>query len=299
MSAGLAIALAYAAIPFHLLRIARLRPDLGINRLIYWFASFIALCGATHVQAELMFVWPAYRWEAALKWACAIASMGTVIQLPTLLRLVDRKDREHGTALPESDLFEQCFQHSPSGIVVVGLNGELVRPNPEFCRIIRRSESEARTIDFQTITPEPYCSEDVALFKKLVKGEVPSYSMEKPYILPGGEQWVWVWLQTALIRHPVDGRPLYALGMVVDITQRKHAEEEVDALRATLEQRANALAEKVAQLESANRQTAEGAHARLAEIVEQLRATTDRDAASDAEDAQRRQRDRNGGETDG
>lgn len=297
VSAGLAIALAYAAIPFHLLRIAKLRPDLGLNTLIYWFAGFISLCGATHIQAELMFIWPAYRWEAALKWGCAIASMGTVVQLPALLRLVDRKPSEHSAVLPESDLFEQCFQHAPAGIVVVGLNGELIRPNPEFCKIIRRPEQEARTIDFQTITPEPYCSQDVELFKRLIKGEIPSYAMEKPYVLPGGEQWVWVWLQTALIRHPESHQPLYVLGMVVDITQRKHAEEEVQNLRVVLEQRAAALAEKVAELESENQKTAEGAHARLAEIVEQLRAASDRDAASDAE--RRESRDRNGGSENG
>ena len=272
VSAGLAIALAYAAIPFHLLRIARLRPDLGLNTLLYWFAGFIGLCGATHIQAELMFIWPAYRWEAALKWGCAIASMGTVVQLPSLLRLVDRKPSEHSAVLPESDLFEQCFQHAPAGIVVVGLNGELIRPNPEFCKIIRRPEHEVRTIDFQTITPEPY-------------------------VLPDGEQWVWVWLQTALIRHPETHQPLYVLGMVVDITQRKHAEEEVQNLRVVLEQRAAALAEKVAELESENQKTAEGAHARLAEIVEQLRAASDRDAASDAE--RRESRDRNGGSENG
>lgn len=266
----LGTALAYAAIPAFLLHVARKRRDLGLNTLLYWFAAFIGFCGLTHIQGALMFVWPAYRWDALLRILCMIASVGTVAQIPSLLPLLAKRKGSTAKSLPENDLFEAVFSYAPAGIVVVGLDGTLERVNREFSRITRRPEAELHDLDFQTITPEPYLSQDVDLFKRLVRREIPSYSLEKPYILPGKGQWVWVLLHTALILDE-KGKPLYALGMVVDITSRKHAEEELVELRTTLEQRAEALVNRVQELEDLNRRSTEGAHAQLEEIIEQIR----------------------------
>ncbi|HKE94790.1 MAG TPA: ATP-binding protein [Povalibacter sp.] len=85
------IALAYLAIPFVLLHVARRRPDLPFNWLFVWFGIFIAACGLTHVM-EVWNVWHAHYWaQGIVKLVTAAASIPAAWllwkSLPAILRL--------------------------------------------------------------------------------------------------------------------------------------------------------------------------------------------------------------------
>jgi signal transduction histidine kinase len=81
------IALAYFSIPLTLGVIARRRRDLVFRPLLWLFAAFILLCGATH-WLDVLTLWvPAYGLEAAVKAATAAVSVFTAIALWRLLPL--------------------------------------------------------------------------------------------------------------------------------------------------------------------------------------------------------------------
>jgi signal transduction histidine kinase/CheY-like chemotaxis protein len=79
------IALAYFSIPAALVTIARQRRDLVFRPLLWLFAAFILLCGATH-WLDVVTLWvPAYGLEAVVKAATAAVSIFTAVALWRLL----------------------------------------------------------------------------------------------------------------------------------------------------------------------------------------------------------------------
>jgi hypothetical protein len=89
-----AIALAYYTIPVTLAVLAYRRRQIGrlssvplrYQRVIWWFAAFILLCGTTHVCDVLAFRWPAYRAFTAVTLATGLVSCYVAVRLPWLVR---------------------------------------------------------------------------------------------------------------------------------------------------------------------------------------------------------------------
>ncbi|TFL19080.1 sensor histidine kinase [Jannaschia formosa] len=79
------ISLSYFAIPFAILRVLRARPDIRFRGLMALFASFIMLCGLTHVLSIVTLWFPIYPPMGWVKLATGLVSMTTAI---VLFRLV-------------------------------------------------------------------------------------------------------------------------------------------------------------------------------------------------------------------
>ena len=102
-SSDLLIFLAYAAIPLALLRFLRRRPDIEERRMVWLFASFILLCGLTHLVSIVTLWIPIYPVLAVLKLATGIVSAITaavlfhlvpkLAQLPHPRELQERNER--------------------------------------------------------------------------------------------------------------------------------------------------------------------------------------------------------------
>jgi signal transduction histidine kinase/CheY-like chemotaxis protein len=76
-----AIALAYFSIPLALVIVGKKRSDLVFRPLLWLFAAFILLCGATH-WLDLLTLWaPLYGLQGLVKGATAIASISTAVAL--------------------------------------------------------------------------------------------------------------------------------------------------------------------------------------------------------------------------
>lgn len=87
----LLIFLSYTAIPFALLTVLRKRDDVPHSGLVALFASFIMLCGLTHLLGIVTLWYPIYPWVGWVKLATGLVSMTTAIVLfrliPTLINL--------------------------------------------------------------------------------------------------------------------------------------------------------------------------------------------------------------------
>ncbi|XBQ15092.1 MAG: sensor histidine kinase [Oceanicaulis sp.] len=85
------IFLSYTAIPIALLLVLRQRKDVPHSGLVALFASFILLCGLTHLMGIVTLWWPIYPFVGALKLATGLVSLATAVVLfrliPTLVRL--------------------------------------------------------------------------------------------------------------------------------------------------------------------------------------------------------------------
>lgn len=135
----------------------------------------------------------------------------------------DRKQIE--IALRESEeKFRRLFEDAPIGMAIVNTYGKLLQVNPAFCKLLGYTEAELENCTFKDFTHPEDIEREMFYIEKCWRGEIKNYKIEKRYIKKNGEI-VWVNLTTGLICDERHGKPIYGLGMVEDITERKQVEE--------------------------------------------------------------------------
>ena len=137
---------------------------------------------------------------------------------------LERKQAEE--ALRENEeRFRLAFEEAPNGMALIGLDNKLLKVNKALSDMLGYTGDELTKLTFVDITYPEDIQKDIQLTKKLFKGEIPSYKLEKRYIRKNKEI-VWVDLTATVVRDH-NGKPLYGLDMVMDVTERKMAEKEM------------------------------------------------------------------------
>jgi len=136
-------------------------------------------------------------------------------------------------ALRESEeRFRMIFQKSPVAMNLVGPDGRVKAVNQAFCVMLGMDAHELSKMT----TPEFIHPDDRAarfeMIGQLFAGEIPSYKAQKRYINARGET-IWVEVFGTLVQS-ASGEPLYGLGIAVDITEHKRAEQTLQELSARL-----------------------------------------------------------------
>lgn len=136
----------------------------------------------------------------------------------------------------ESKLYEKAltidtiFQQAPIGIAVYhsinpfSSDNLLLTMNPVFEEITGRTRDEIANLGWIKFTHPDDIEEDLRLFKKLQKGELYSYSLEKRYIKPDGSI---VWVDLVISRVEASDYQNIQICLIQDITQRKKLEAEL------------------------------------------------------------------------
>ncbi len=133
--------------------------------------------------------------------------------------------------------FRQVFEEGPVGMMLMKLDGEILKVNKAFCAMVGYSEGEIRRISFNGITHPDDVGKDIERIELLAKGEISSYRTEKRFVTQTGDI-IWGLLTVSVVREAY-GAPLYGVRIIEDISARKRGEEELEqslsVLRATLE----------------------------------------------------------------
>ncbi|HLF74307.1 MAG TPA: PAS domain S-box protein [Anaerolineales bacterium] len=120
------------------------------------------------------------------------------------------------------------YEHTPIGLVECSLEGKYVNVNEEFCRISGYEKEELLERGIRDLSYEEDYSLDITLHQQLVEGKIPSYQIEKRYVRKDGGI-VWTELTRNVVRD-AQGKTLYTIGAVLDVTERKKAELEIQNL---------------------------------------------------------------------
>ncbi|MBF2026389.1 MAG: PAS domain S-box protein [Oscillatoriales cyanobacterium C42_A2020_001] len=144
------------------------------------------------------------------------------------------------TALRQSEeLLRQIFDNAPLGIALAKISTyQFVMVNNAFCEMLGYTPTELMENSCPTISHPDDAELEKPSAEKMLQGEIPGYQLVKRYIRKDNHI-IWGNLTTRTIRSET-GEVLYALGMVDDITQRKHAQD--------------ALAKRTTELEAINRE---------------------------------------------
>ncbi|NBC33951.1 MAG: PAS domain S-box protein [Alphaproteobacteria bacterium] len=146
-----------------------------------------------------------------------------------LLRLIgldiditDRKAAEEAR-LQSEQRFRAVFEQAGVGFGLFRPDGRLLAINDRYCEIVGYDRAWILSHKFVDYTHPDDKAISREYADRTLRGEFPSYSLEKRYVRPDGRD-VWVNVTVTLLRKP-DGSPDYFVGIVEVIDERKRAEQ--------------------------------------------------------------------------
>ena len=119
------------------------------------------------------------------------------------------------------------FENSAIGIVLADPTGKIVEANRAFQELLGYSNQELKTFTYVDITHEADLARSAEGIQQLLSGGKREVQIEKRYRHKDG-RFIWV-LATGTVIPGSDRSPRYMLGLVEDVTDRKIAEQELDA----------------------------------------------------------------------
>ncbi|MFQ5341915.1 MAG: PAS domain S-box protein, partial [Anaerolineae bacterium] len=119
--------------------------------------------------------------------------------------------------------FRNAFERAAIGRGIAAPDGRFLQANQSFCDIVGYPMDEFLQKKWQDITHPADLEASARHVGQLMAGEVPSFRFEHRLVHRDGHA-VWVDLNVVLVRD-LEGNPLYMVGDIVDLTERKKLQE--------------------------------------------------------------------------
>jgi PAS domain S-box-containing protein len=119
--------------------------------------------------------------------------------------------------------FNKLYENGPFGMVMADNQFRFKKANKAFCDIMGYTEAELQQLTFKDISVAEDLQKDLPNIQKLINKEMAVYKTEKRYVRKDGEM-IWGSL-TVTANYDSEGRFLYNLGIIEDVTHRKQVEE--------------------------------------------------------------------------
>jgi len=150
---------------------------------------------------------------------------GFVTGVSVIARDITERKRAEESLRESEERFRATFENAGIGMALVDMQGRPFRSNPILRQMLGYSEEEFGRMAFTEFTHPDDRALDWELYRDLIGGKYEKYEMEKRFLKKGGGV-LWGLMTVSLIKGG-DGRPVCAVGMVQDITERKDLEEQV------------------------------------------------------------------------
>lgn len=142
-------------------------------------------------------------------------------------RELEKEVAEHqSTALvlkQSEERFRLAFGQAGVGMALIGLDWRFLDANDALCESLGYTKEELSDLSLRMVTHVEYQDNDDEKLSQLKRGEIPSYMVEKKFLLKTGEL-AWFRLTVSLIRDSND-EALSLIAQMENITRRKVAEK--------------------------------------------------------------------------
>jgi diguanylate cyclase (GGDEF)-like protein/PAS domain S-box-containing protein len=135
-----------------------------------------------------------------------------------------RKQAEAARHASESR-FRNVFERANIGLAIADLSGTLLEANETLAQLLGYPLNELIGTNIAAFTHPDDLVEECAFLNEIKAGVRDVYRMEKRYFAKRGEL-LWVDLLVTA-NHDACGKVIDIIGLVIDITERKHAEQEL------------------------------------------------------------------------
>lgn len=129
--------------------------------------------------------------------------------------------------------FGKIYDEGPFSMALVSSELKFIMANSQFCSMLGYSEAELQQLSVRDITYMEGSIHEAEDIKKVLSGEIPTYRTEKQY-LRKDKTVIWGSL-TASSNFDNEGKFLYSIAIIEDITQRKLTEKALEAAYERLE----------------------------------------------------------------
>ncbi|HEX7286441.1 MAG TPA: PAS domain S-box protein [Candidatus Angelobacter sp.] len=129
------------------------------------------------------------------------------------------------TLRQSEERFRSIFEQGPIGLSLMGRDGRFIKANSTMCTMLGYSEEELTRMTPLEITHREDRDATVGLMKRVFEQDFTIRRLEKRYVKKNRET-IWAHLSVTVIRDQ-EGSPLYGVGMIEDITERRRAEAEL------------------------------------------------------------------------
>jgi PAS domain S-box-containing protein len=159
---------------------------------------------------------------------------GEPYRVSVIADISQRKRAE--AALAENErLLSATFENASVGIAETAPDGRYLRVNPKLSEMTGYSREELLGLRFTDLTHPEDRAADLARYDLQLQRQLDSYILEKRCLRKDGSLF-WAHVAASMMRDD-GGRPLIGIRILQDVTERKHAEDELRRLNETLEQR--------------------------------------------------------------
>jgi len=121
--------------------------------------------------------------------------------------------------------FRNAFEHAVIGRGIADLSGRFIKANQAFCEMLGYTKEEMLQKTIVEVTHPDDLQESLKYVQQLIAGEISSFRLVHRNVHKNGGT-VWVDLNVVLVKGS-DDSPIYMVGDIVDITDRKKIEEEL------------------------------------------------------------------------
>ena len=121
--------------------------------------------------------------------------------------------------------FRLAFEDAPIGMALVAPDGRLLRVNRALCDMTGYTDVELVATVFQEMLQSDDLEADLAQLGKMITGGVARHDMERRYTRADGSI-LWALVSVSLVRGD-DDNPLYFIGQIIDVTERRRLEREL------------------------------------------------------------------------
>jgi PAS domain S-box-containing protein len=174
----------------------------------------------------------------------AVANLGHALERLASERL--RAEAERARHASE-ERFRQFFEVDTIAKSLAGSDCHLLHVNDAYCRMLGYDREELLTLSFHQFTHPDDIAPSLVQIRRLLRGEASTFRLEKRYLHKDGHI-VWGDLSTVLVRDAQDQAMVF-VSDILDISDRKRMEQELQALNQTLEAR---VARRTVELQAAN-----------------------------------------------
>ena len=141
------------------------------------------------------------------------------------LRDISERRRIEETLREAQDRFEEAFEHAPIGMAMVGQDGHFFRVNPALCRMLGYTNDELLELTSDELSHPEDLANTVEHHVDAYRGGSDNYVLDKRYRRKPGD-WIWCRVHVSIVKD-TDGEPLYSVGQILDVTERRRFEEQL------------------------------------------------------------------------
>ena len=139
------------------------------------------------------------------------------------------REREVRSELEASDRrFREAFDHAPIGMAIISPEGALNQVNEALATFLGYEIGEIAGRSWMSLTHPDDIDENRRQAQEIFSGTVAVQRVEKRYLRKDGSV-AWALMNATAVRD-TDGTVQYVIGQVVDLTDRKRAEESLEEL---------------------------------------------------------------------